>query len=473
MIQKFTWMVLAVFALACGVSSAQTGAGAGTWSVVVGDDVAVRSGPSVESFYHFHKVKKGDMVRVVGESNGWAQVKLTGPAFADAYGYVKADQRVQMSTDGKSGTVVAKTDLLAPNLVTKGNPDSSWKPLARLNANDALVVLGTVPGSRDTVYKVKLPAEAEGYINQAFLRPASADELSAYEAKLGKPVSDKPLAPTATAPKVEDAATPRTTDEVKRAVNDPATPGTSAPVKPVTNGAAPETPTNGAATQPTATDKPVPAIVSEESDAADGEAPATAPAIEERVQETKKLEQVTLSDLEWAHEVASKEPMRSAEFGPLRQRYLEFAARPGTSEYERKYATLRADKLSVREKAQQTMLELEELKRRNNMEKEDIEAVLTKIQARADYVAVGRLNASSIYDGKRLPLLYRVQDDGTGQTVAYMRPGSSFDLTGMLGQLIGIVGEKSYDGALRLNLIAPDRIDVLGPRDAAQEPPAN
>ena len=86
---------------------------------------------------------------------------------------------------------------------------------------------------------------------------------------------------------------------------------------------------------------------------------------------------------------------------------------------------------------------------------------------------MGRLNASTIYDGKRLPLLYRVQDDGTGQTVAYMRPGSSFDLTGMLGQLIGIVGEKSYDGVLRLNLIAPRRIDVLGPRDASKEPPQN
>ena len=34
----------------------------------------------------------------------------------------------------------------------------------------------------------------------------------------------------------------------------------------------------------------------------------------------------------------------------------------------------------------------------------------------------------------------------------------------MLGRLIGIVGEKSYDGGLRLNVLTPRRIDMLGSR---------
>ena len=40
-------------------------------------------------------------------------------------------------------------------------------------------------------------------------------------------------------------------------------------------------------------------------------------------------------------------------------------------------------------------------------------------------------------------------------------PGNAFDMVGMLGQLVGIVGEKSYDGGLRLNLVTPRRIDIL------------
>jgi hypothetical protein len=455
------WMVaVAVLALTMGANAQSASDGA--WSVVVGDDVLVRSGPSAESFYHFFKLKKGDLIRVVSEKNGWAQVRPVGPAFAEAYGYVKADQRVQVNGDGKSGRVTAKTDLLAPNLVTKGNPDSSWKQLARLNPDETVTILGSVQGSRDSMLKVTLPASAEAYVNMAFLRPASADEVSSHEARIGKAATDKP-APPPVEPKTNVKA-PEGAKETPKADG----PKADAPKI--------ETPKPPAAESkpldPTPTTKP--AIVEESKPVDQAAADEPKDVVEEKpVEPTKKLEEVTLSDLEWAFETSAKEPVRTAEFGPLRERYLEFASRPKTSEYEKKYALLRAERLSVREEAQKTLFEIEELKRKNNREKEDVDAVLTKIQARADYVAVGRLNASSIYDGKRLPLLYRVQDDGTGQTVAYMRPGSSFDLTGMLGQLIGIVGEKSYDGALRLNLIAPNRIDVLGPRDATKEPPLN
>ena len=125
-----------------------------------------------------------------------ALVQPIGPAFADAFGYIKADQRVQLNGDGKSGRITAKTDLLAPNLVTKGNPDSSWKQLTRLDADATVTILGTVQGSRDSVYKVSLPAQAEAFVNLAYLRPASADEISAHESRIGKPSTAKPAAST-------------------------------------------------------------------------------------------------------------------------------------------------------------------------------------------------------------------------------------------------------------------------------------
>ena len=84
------------------------------------------------------------------------------------------------------------------------------------------------------------------------------------------------------------------------------------------------------------------------------------------------------------------------------------------------------------------------------------------MDARQPYIAVGRLNASTIYDGVRLPLLFRIQDPTGGQSIGYLQPGQGFDLTALLGQLVGVVGTKGYDEALRLNIIAPTRIDVLG-----------
>ena len=77
---------------------------------------------------------------------------------------------------------------------------------------------------------------------------------------------------------------------------------------------------------------------------------------------------------------------------------------------------------------------------------------------------MGTLSVSRVYDGSKLPKLYRLQEPGTGRTVAYLQPSDEADLIPMLGQLIGIVGEKSYDPGLRLTLVTPRRIDLLAPR---------
>ena len=36
-----------------------------------------------------------------------------------------------------------------------------------------------------------------------------------------------------------------------------------------------------------------------------------------------------------------------------------------------------------------------------------------------------------------------------------------FDLVDMLGQIVGVVGERRYEGSLRLDIVAPRRIDLL------------
>ena len=68
-----------------------------------------------------------------------------------------------------------------------------------------------------------------------------------------------------------------------------------------------------------------------------------------------------------------------------------------------------------------------------------------------------------MYDGQRLPRLYRIVNPGTGHTIAYVRPDQGYDMTGLLGQVVGVAGEKAYDGGLRLTLVTPRRIDMLSP----------
>jgi serine protease inhibitor ecotin len=74
---------------------------------------------------------------------------------------------------------------------------------------------------------------------------------------------------------------------------------------------------------------------------------------------------------------------------------------------------------------------------------------------------MGRLNASTVYDGDRLPLLYKLADEVTGHTIAYVMPGPNSKPSEALGLLVGIKGVRRYDETLRVNVIIPDSIDVL------------
>ena len=71
--------------------------------------------------------------------------------------------------------------------------------------------------------------------------------------------------------------------------------------------------------------------------------------------------------------------------------------------------------------------------------------------------------SSTIYDGQSLPKLFRLQDPATGRTIAYLKPDADYALTNRIDIIVGIVGDKTYDEAMRLNIITPRRVDVLSP----------
>ena len=79
------------------------------------------------------------------------------------------------------------------------------------------------------------------------------------------------------------------------------------------------------------------------------------------------------------------------------------------------------------------------------------------------YLAVGRLVASTLYTGEKLPLLHRVVDPLTGLTIAYVRPAPDTSIRNLLGQYVGVMGTKEYDPALKLHIIDAESIDALTP----------
>ena len=414
-------------------------------AVVTADNVYVRSAPSVQSSYPFGKLKRGDVVRVGEESFGWARVQTEGPAFAQIYGVVPADSRVTVSEDGKTLSVNAKSELRAPNIST---PDASlaasWKQIARLEPGATLSVVDRVDSERDSVYRVRLPAVAEGWVNMNFLRKASQAEA----AKLSAPTPD-------------EIATMAAADVLTQDVQPPA----AAPVDGAgtTDAAAPDI--SGGSDAPidaTGTATTTEVIVTGGAKASEP-APPPAP-VKTPEQIAFERRRATMADLEGLYTSIRGQTKAEAELHALRGRYLDLAVvASGDPEIVSK-ANGRAEQLRLEIEVQSRIIELERMKSRIEGERDSIASVARAIEARSEYTVVGILNASLVYDGQRLPLLYRLQDPSTGQTVAYVAPGPGFQLSTMLGNLLGVRGEKSYDEALRVDVVAPKTVDILTPR---------
>lgn len=78
------------------------------------------------------------------------------------------------------------------------------------------------------------------------------------------------------------------------------------------------------------------------------------------------------------------------------------------------------------------------------------------------YDAVGVLTVSTVHTGQNQPELLRLLDPSGQRTIAYLEPNENLDTVMMMGQLVGITGPSSYDPSLKLRLIKPDEIVVLG-----------
>jgi len=427
-------------------------------ATITADSALVRAAPSTESGYPFGSLRQGASVRVLEEQVGWVAVSLAGGAFDGWFGYVQAAPGVTLSADGKTLKVSSRAQISAPNAEANWNPDSSWKAIGFLVAGDEVAVLGESKGQRDTFYKVALNAKATGWINASAISPAA---------------SATPASETA-APKVDSTTTTNDSPVQAGEKVDAATTTTD------TNPVDPD-PTQDVTADPTATDAATTTAATAATTTATKTGSGTAADAINREKVVERVRRVKFNDIDAVWKRVAKEPVETAELEQLRERFLALAESADTPRSEAIASTRRAEQIAMRIDVQKGLLEIAALRQKANASMDGVANLELAMKTRQPWDAVGRLNASSIYNGERLPLLYRLQDQGTGQTIAYILPTPEFDLPSMLGLLIGVKGPIRYDDSLRLNTIAPTQIGPLTARDinpnsaqpSASTPPAD
>jgi uncharacterized protein YgiM (DUF1202 family) len=420
----------------------------GFTATVSADNVYLRSGPSKVSAYPFGKMKIGDVVEVEEESFGWAKVRTRGPAFGNTYAYVLANDKVTLSPDGKTLTAVSTTEVRAPNINADGNPDASTKAIGQLNAGETLTVVGQVNGDREKVHKVLMPPTSTGWIDMNFLRRATSGEAQA--------VANAPSAPAQSTPPVNAIEGGGTAIGESNPV--PA-PGGTVTVDPNAK-------SDKAATK---------AAAKAEKKAAQSEAAAEpksvvepAPRVKNEIEIAAEKRRTMHGDLEAIWVKVKAEPLGSSELTTLKDRYLILTNDPACEAEILALAKARVQQLDIQIEAQQRIQELKKLRAGIDADTEQLKAIKLAMEARSDYTVVGVLNASTVYDGVRLPLLFRLTDPAAGQTVAYVAAKDPNMLTTMLGTLIGIRGTKRFDEALKVNIVDPGTIDILTIRKEKQ-----
>ena len=453
-------LTVALFAVACCATlggrsaSGQTEAFQPYVGVVAEDQVYIRSGNS-DGHYPIGKAKRGEMVKVVAEKYEWVQIQTVGPVFARFHGLVKYPERLanrlRVAQDGSSARTMGRVDVIAPN--PRAKPGESWKMIARLEADESFRILRTGRTERgETIHEIELPAAARVWMKKQYVRPASAEETVRFSRILA---GEDPDAATEaelvaqTPGEPNPASVPPATNQVLARDTTPAPTVTGPTVNPPLANTPAETPVREEVVM-----QPGP-----EANAAPARANARS------TPRTKSTAERKLESLESTYALLQEQPIESAEIAPLRQLYLDLADEFPDHEVITRYARARSEQLDIWMELQARRAEMDKIKSRLRLTSSEAEAVREAMEAGREYVAVGRLSASIIYDGVKLPRLLRMQDPGTGRTVAYIQPAEEdFELGSMLGQLIGVVGSSAYDGGLRLTLITPDRIDLLAPQ---------
>lgn len=443
------------------------------YNVVVTDDsVNLRCGAGTV-WYPVAQLTKGDILRVDGTEFGWFRVAY--PPGAPAL--VKA---ADATLDEARGVVklTKRTKLWAANM--QGGVTESWRGLLdnELPTGTELQSLGAVKDASGSVagYRVVAPEGARGFISERFVRKATDTDMAAAKGVAVAPPTVQPAAkPTPKeAPKTVAAAPPQTQPVNNQPTTQAQTPPQAQPqAQPQTQPQAQPPATQPAGTTPPAT-QPA-ADPAAQPAAKPAEAPATQPVAPPPAPKPVDRRVAEFDALNAKYEAIKKVPVENAEIEPLIAEYQRLLTSLGdSSQNSTRRAVVKGtiDLLDARLDLKKAKLAAAQAAADADKNWQAVAERKAALDAKPRYTVVGRLSASTVYDGDRLPLMFRVTsvEGFPGRTLAYVTPAPGVDVNGRVGALVGIIGEGNVDAALGVPVLRPTRVDPLSPTGAPVNP---
>lgn len=450
------WRPLALFILALvTLSAAAPRAGAQVndlepfW-VVLTRDTELRCGDS-PSWYAIANLKQGQLLKVNAESFDWYRVA-----------YPKGT-RVWIDTRDariiEEGARIETVRNAAPRAINASVPttESSYR---RVNMQSVVPpgtkfrYFGPIMNNQNQTdgYIVPAPDGANGFVIAAATRRATEAEVEQFLAKQNQAQPEQPK-PAEPKPEAEQTQPEQPT-------------GNGNPTDPADN--ADESAEEDAGTEEQAeptgtesTEEPGSVEMGSDESAADAaeEAESLSP-MDVVIQRSKQLDE--------AYGVVAAQKTADAEIRPLIQEFrdlIELAAETPLAADVQRYAQARIDLLNIRLELQQAIEELEAIRSATDEAAENFDELDEALAGRRDYIVVGRLVPSAIYNGKRLPLMFRLQsvEGGSGRTLAYVTPNEEIAIDSMLNAIVGVAGAARPQSNNGVRIIEPTVIDVLRP----------
>lgn len=407
--------------------------------------------------YSVKSLTSGQILKVDGQADNWLQVEY--PAGLSAF--VKFDEATSLEA-GKTLKLTRNSRLMAAN----ADGGVNWWPLLdkELPAGTTFAVTKVVKNAdgKETGYLVPAPKGSHGFVRKDALRQATQAELDAASTAPPpvKPVSPeltplggtpspvKPPAPDATKPKppeiVPPVTDPNATKPADPSAGKPADPAATKPSDPAVKPADPVAkPIEGDPVKPVeATPQPEPKKV----------VPAP-PKVDAEALNTMYVNAMTRSEGEV--EIGAV----IAEF----QKSLDAVEEKPDTERLRRQLSLRIDALKLRAQLAESVRASEQRSTELKQQSQKVGEQVAELERERHFAVVGRLLASSVYDGKKLPLMYRVasSDPSSPRTLAYVVPTDTILLADNLGKTVGVAGDKKFDEDLKVNVITPSRVEVV------------
>lgn len=402
------------------------------------EGVNIRCGSSV-AWYAVATLNTGSVVKALDETDGWMRVEY--PAGTPIV--VKSDEA---ELRGGSVVLTRRSRLRAYN---PASPviEECYKAVFDqfLMPGVELKYLGPVKGRDGAVMGLlaEAPAGATGYVLAREVRAANPGELARVASSA--PVTKAPpptAAPTQAAPAPAPVTTTANADD---AADD-------------------------------ATDGAVDEVVMEESAEVVTETVAAAPTAGDAApaQTTESARVPTLKELDIAFEQMMRSPMESSDPNELIEQFKAYQAAHSDEmavASSGEFVSTRISALELRAKAKALSEAINNLDQEVQSASESYSQAIERLSKGREYLVVGRLLPSTVYDGKRLPLMYRLTsiDSSASRTIAYIAPEASLDLDKKVGAIVGVLGESTVEPAAMVNVIRPVTVDLL---QAAPSAPA-